>query len=129
MWSDGRPRPSALRTRRTCGQMVLVAEAAGLFEAHRLTPGSCGGHMNAHLTGVNRDLWPELPPAAWEDTYHTLHMWSQIVGKVRLYVNSVGLTTSPIPYASGVFEVQFNFIQHQLLIQTSHATSKTLALK
>ncbi len=99
--------------------------------------------MNAHLTSLNRDLWPELPPAAWEDTYRTLHMWSQIVGKVRLalspktnhwweaplYVNSVGLTTSPIPYASGVFEVQFNFIQHQLLIQTSHATSKTLALK
>ena len=98
--------------------------------------------MNAHITAVNRDLWPELSLASWEDTYHTLHMWSQIVGKVRLalspktnhwwevplYVNSVGLTTSPIPYPGGVFEIQFDFIQHQLVIQTSHATSKTLAL-
>ena len=98
--------------------------------------------MNAHITAVKRDLWPELPLASWEGTYHTLHMWSQIVGKVRLalspktnhwwevplYVNSVGLTTSPIPYPGGVFEIQFDFIQHQLVIQTSHATSKTLAL-
>ena len=63
-------------------------------------------------TAADRDLWPELPLESWQDTYHTLHMWSQIVGKVRLalspktnhwwevpfYVNAVGLTTSPIPY-------------------------------
>jgi hypothetical protein len=69
-------------------------------------------------------------------------MWSQIVGKVRLalspktnhwwevpfYVNAVGLTTSPIPYRSGVFEIFFDFIHHKLVIQTSHATSTTLAL-
>jgi len=98
--------------------------------------------MNVHITAVNRDLWPELPLASWEDTYHTLHMWSQIVGKVRLalspktnhwwevplYVNSVGLTTSPVPYPGGVFEIQFDFCQHKLTIQTSHATSRTLAL-
>jgi hypothetical protein len=98
--------------------------------------------MSADLIGANRDPWPELPLAAWEDTYHTLHMWSQMVGKVRLalspstnhwwevplYVNSVGLTTSPIPYPEGVFEIQFDFCQHQLLIQTSHDTKRTLAL-
>jgi hypothetical protein len=98
--------------------------------------------MSADLTRANPDLWPELPLAAWEDTYHTLHMWSQMVGKVRLafsprtnhwwevplYVNSVGLTTSPIPYPEGVFEIQFDFCQHQLLIQTSHETQRTLAL-
>jgi hypothetical protein len=98
--------------------------------------------MSADLTGENRELWPELPLAAWEDTYHTLHMWSQMVGKVRLalsprtnhwwevplYVNSVGLTTSPIPCPGGVFEIQFDFCQHQLLIQTSHDTKRTLAL-
>jgi hypothetical protein len=69
-------------------------------------------------------------------------MWSQMVGKVRLalsprtnhwwevplYVNSVGLTTSPIPCPGGVFEIQFDFCQHQLLIQTSHDTKRTLAL-
>jgi hypothetical protein len=98
--------------------------------------------MNANIAGANRDLWPELPLESWEDTYHTLHMWSQIVGKVRLalspktnhwwevpfYVNAVGLTTSPIPYKSGVFEIYFDFIHHNLVIQTSHATSKTLPL-
>ncbi len=92
--------------------------------------------------GADRSLWPELPLEAWEDTYHTLHMWTQIVGKVRLalsprvnhwwevplYVNSVGLTTSPIPYSGGVFEVQFDFIRHQLTVHTNHATSKALAL-
>ncbi len=98
--------------------------------------------MSANRSRADQDLWPELPLAAWEDTYHTLHMWTQIVGKVRLalsprtnhwwevplYVNSVGLTTSPIPYSGGAFEIQFDFIQHKLVIQTSHATSRTIAL-
>jgi uncharacterized protein DUF5996 len=88
------------------------------------------------------DSWPELPLDAWKDTYATLHMWTQIVGKVRLalcplvnhwwevplYVNAIGLTTSPIPYGSGIFEVQFDFIHHQLLIQTSQGTEKNLPL-
>ncbi|MGC1783055.1 MAG: DUF5996 family protein [Acidobacteriaceae bacterium] len=90
----------------------------------------------------NPDNWPELPLAAWQDTYATLHMWTQIVGKVRLalsprlnqwwevpfYVNPVGLTTSAIPYAGGIFEVQFDFIHHKLRIETSHAATKTLDL-
>jgi hypothetical protein len=98
--------------------------------------------MNATLTGANRELWPELPLESWEDTCRTLHMWSQIVGKVRLalspktnhwwevplYVTAVGLTTSPIPYEGGAFEIQFDFINHQLVIQTCDATSRTLAL-
>ena len=98
--------------------------------------------MNASIADANQDLWPELPLESWEATYRTLHMWSQIVGKVRLalsprvnhwwevpfYVNSVGLTTSPIPYRSGVFEIYFDFTHHKLIIQTSHATSRTLAL-
>lgn len=99
--------------------------------------------MNANISHVEHEEWPELPLAAWQDTYNTLHMWSQIVGKVRLalspklnhwwevplYVNAVGLTTSPIPYGGGIFEVQFDFIDHKLIIQTDHATSKTLELK
>jgi Family of unknown function (DUF5996) len=89
-----------------------------------------------------RDSWPELPLDAWKDTYATLHMWTQIVGKVRLalsplvnhwwevplYVNAIGLTTSPIPCGAGIFEVQFDFIHHQLLIQTSQGTEKNLPL-
>ena len=99
--------------------------------------------MNANISPADSNLWPELPLVAWQDTYSTLHMWSQIVGKVRLalsprlnqwwevtlYVNAVGLTTSPIPYADGIFEVQFDFIDHKLVIQTDHDTSKTIALK
>jgi len=91
----------------------------------------------------NFDSWPELPLEAWQDTYATLHMWTQIVGKVRLaltprinhwwdvplYVNSCGLTTSAIPYGDGSFDVQFDFIEHKLVIQTSWGSAKTLALK
>src|SRR6266567_4221296 len=75
------------------------------------------------------ELWPALPYEAWKDTYETLHMWTQIVGKVRLelspymnhwwhvtlYVTPRGLTTSPIPYRNGIFEVIFDFIDHNLL--------------
>ena len=77
--------------------------------------------------------WPALPLDAWKDTYATLHMWTQIVGKIRLrltprlnhwwnvplYVNSRGLTSSPIPYQQRTFEVQFDFIDHNLAITTS----------
>jgi hypothetical protein len=89
------------------------------------------------------DSWPELSLKAWQDTYATLHMWTQVVGKVRMalsplinhwwevafYVNARGLTTSAIPYVDGSFEVQFDFIDHKLIIQTSWGSSKTLALK
>jgi hypothetical protein len=98
--------------------------------------------MNASAARADRDPWPELSLEAWQDTYHTLHMWSQMVGKVRLalsaktnhwwevplYVNAVGLTTSAIPYAGGVFEIHFDFIQHKLVIQTSQGAVETLAL-
>src|SRR4030095_7988358 len=101
-----------------------------------------GGPMSTNQTRADREVWPELPLAAWESTYRTLHMWSQIVGKVRLalsprtnhwwevplYVNSVGLTTSPIPYGEGAFEIQFDFWQHKLLIQSSWGATRALAL-
>lgn len=77
--------------------------------------------------------WPALPLAEWEPTYRTLHMWSQIVGKIRLglaplqnhwwntalYVNERGLTTSPMPYRGSAFELQFDFINHRLELRTS----------
>ncbi len=88
------------------------------------------------------EAWPALPLAEWKDTYATLHMWTQIVGKIRmalsppvnhfwavaLYVDSRGLTTSPIPYKDGDFEIQFDFIDHQLVIRTSGGASKSLRL-
>jgi hypothetical protein len=88
------------------------------------------------------DPWPELPLAAWQDTYDTLHLWTQVVGKIRmtltplvnhywnatLYVSARGLTTSAIPYPLGVFEMEFDFIGHKLLIQTSEGDVRTLDL-
>jgi Family of unknown function (DUF5996) len=99
--------------------------------------------MAAQPSITNQDSWPELPLEAWQDTYATLHMWTQIVGKVRLalsplvnhwwevalYVNVRGLTTSAIPYGDGIFEVQFDFIEHELVIQTSWGASKTMELE
>ena len=87
-------------------------------------------------------LWPALPLAAWKDTYATLHMWTQIVGKVRLalspninhwwgtafYVTPRGLTTSAIPYAKGIFEVRFDFVNHALEIETNLGESRTFRL-
>ena len=89
------------------------------------------------------ELWPALPLGEWQATYRTLHMWTQIVGKVRmalspplnhwwhvpLYVNSRGLTTGPIPWASGVFEIQFDFVQHELRISTSAGTAAMRPLR
>src|SRR5271168_2932144 len=81
----------------------------------------------------NREHWPSLPLNDWQDTYRTLHMWTQIVGKIRmtlspplnhwwhvaLYVNSRGLTTGPVPYPPGVFEIQLDFQNHAVRISTS----------
>jgi hypothetical protein len=99
--------------------------------------------MSALPNSPSENSWPELPLAAWQATYATLHMWTQIVGKVRLalsprvnhwwevpfYVNARGLTTSAIPYSGGIFEIQFNFVEQQLEIRTSWGSSKTLPLK
>ena len=84
-------------------------------------------------TALPDEAWPALPLEEWQDTYHTLHMWTQIVGKIRLalappenhwwhtalYVNTRGLTTSPIPYKGRGFEIQFDFVDHRLELRTS----------
>ena len=88
------------------------------------------------------EMWPALPLEAWKDTRDTLHMWTQIVGKTRLaltplvnhwwnvplYVSARGLTTTAMPYDSRAFEVEFDFLDHQLRIDSSDGTSKRLAL-
>jgi hypothetical protein len=91
----------------------------------------------------NPEAWPELHLADWKDTQATLHMWTQIVGKIRLglaprvnhwwevplYVSTSGLTTSPMPYARGVFEIEFDFLRHGLSIRSSEGESRTLELR
>ncbi|HEY0490915.1 MAG TPA: DUF5996 family protein [Telluria sp.] len=87
--------------------------------------------------------WPALPFSGWKDTCATLHMWTQIVGKVRLvqtpwlnhswhvpfYLTARGLTTSPMPYGERTFEVEFDFIDHLLRISTSDGLSKAIGLQ
>lgn len=90
----------------------------------------------------NADLWPALALEQWKDTCGTLHMWTQIVGKIRLaltplinhwwnvplYVTTRGLTTSPIPYRNTPLELYFNLLDHQLVLETSNGSRKQLQL-
>jgi hypothetical protein len=87
--------------------------------------------------------WPELKFSDWQDTLATLHMWTQVVGKIRLvqtplvnhwwnvplYVSARGLTTSAMPYEDRIFEIEFDFIDHQLLIKCSDGSTTALALR
>ena len=88
------------------------------------------------------ECWPRLPLESWKDTYATLHMWAQMLGKVRLrltplvnhwwnvplYVTARGLTTSRIPYGQRAFELWFDFKRHQLVLETTDGILKTLPL-
>src|SRR5260370_15776876 len=94
------------------------------------------------LNADQGECWPALPLDSWKDTYATLHMWSQMVGKVRLaltpvvnnwwnvplYLTARGLTTSRIPYGERAFELWFDFIRHQLVLETNDGLVKTLPL-
>lgn len=92
---------------------------------------------------MTNNSWPAFALEEWQDTLATLHMWTQIVGKIRmaqtplinhwwnvtLYVSARGLTTSPMSYHDRIFEIEFDFIDHQLRIECSDGASKTLALR
>ena len=89
------------------------------------------------------DIWPSLSLEAWQDTYATLHMWTQIVGKIRLVqtpwlnhswhvtfeVTPCGLRTPPIPHGTRTFQIEFDFVDHQLVIQDSDADQRSIALR
>lgn len=89
------------------------------------------------------EIWPDLPYEAWKETCATLHMWSQIVGKIRLsltswinhswhvtlYLTARGLTTSPIPHRNGIFEIRFDFIDHELRVLKNDGAKKVLKLR
>jgi uncharacterized protein DUF5996 len=86
--------------------------------------------------------WPELPLSAWKDTYATLHLWTQIVGKIRLaqtpwlnhswhvvlYVSAGGLTTSAIPYGDRSFQLDFDFLDHVLRASASDGGQEEIGL-
>lgn len=87
--------------------------------------------------------WPRLRVADWVETRDTLHLWTQIVGKIRmahapavnhwwhvtLYPSVRGLTTSAVPYRDGAFDIEFDFLGHQLCLRTSDGRSRTVALE
>ena len=99
--------------------------------------------MPPKLNPRDREILFALPFDSWKDTLATLHMWTQIVGKVRLelcplvnhwwnvtfYVTARGLTTSTMPFAAADVEVSFDFIDHKLLIQTCDGGTRVLALR
>ena len=105
--------------------------ARGLYWPHGTgdiagNPAEPEGSMSEQLS--REQAWPALPLEAWADTCATLHMWTQIVGKIRLresapinhgwhstlYVTARGLTTSPIPHGHRIFQIDFDFIDHTL---------------
>ena len=92
---------------------------------------------------MTNNPWPSLVLEEWQDTLATLHMWTQIVGKIRLkltplvnhwwnaplYVSARGMTTSPMTYEDRIFEIEFDFIDHQLRIECSDGALTTLSLR
>ena len=88
------------------------------------------------------DIWPSLPLNEWQDSYSTLHMWTQIAGKIKLalapmvnhwwqvalYVTTRGLTTAPIPYGQRTFQMDFDFTDHELRITTDDGEVRSVAL-
>lgn len=89
------------------------------------------------------DEWPALPYEQWKDTYATLHLWTQVVGKVKLalmpwtnhswhaalYLTARGLTTGPLPYGARTLQIDFDFSEHQLTIVTAEGALRTLPLQ
>jgi hypothetical protein len=87
--------------------------------------------------------WPDLPFAAWSDTCNTLHLWTQIAGKVRIALTPLinhwwnatllltgrGLAAPAMPYAGGTFDIVFDFANHRLVIETSVCRVESFALK
>src|SRR5690349_3168606 len=94
------------------------------------------------MSSIQKTPWPELPTAAWRDSYATLQLFTQIVGKIRLtrspwlnhswhvtlYVTARGLTTSPIPDGDRTFQIDFDFIDHILRISTGDGAQRQFAL-
>jgi hypothetical protein len=93
------------------------------------------------MASMSQGVWPALSHDKWKDTYATLHMWTQVVGKVALaqappinhswatalQVTSRGLATRTLPHGNRSFTIEFDFVEHQLLIRASDGTVRTLA--
>ena len=90
----------------------------------------------------SNELWPPLPYQAWKDTYETLHMWSQVIGKVAvalapplnhgwgiaLHLTARGLATMPLTHGQRTFTMEFDLLGHELVVETSDGARRTLKL-
>jgi hypothetical protein len=120
-------------------------EGDGFFRRRTLVHGGAVEYDTFVYNPVmeNADTWPPLPLAAWADTYATLHMWTQVVGKIRLalappvnhwwhvtlHVTPRGLTTRAMPYGEGCCEILFDFVDHRLVILTNGGQSRVIPLE
>lgn len=98
---------------------------------------------DSHPSPSGSDPWPSLAVDDWTDTRNTLHMWTQIIGKIRLarapvvnhwwqvplYVTARGLSTSAIPHDEGLFDIEFDFVDHQLHIRSTSGEQRRVALE
>ena len=94
-------------------------------------------------TSPSVEVWPPLPQSEWSDTCLTLQLWLQVVGKVRLalmpainhswnvtlYPTVRGLTTAPMPYGTRMLQIDFDFVEHVLQIETCDGERRTIPLK
>src|SRR4030095_1952541 len=98
--------------------------------------------MRAPMNSPDDNAWPALVYADWQDTCNTLHLWTQVVGKVKLalapltnywwgivlYVSARGLTTGAMPYRDRVLHIDFDFCAHELVLHTSDARERRIKL-
>jgi len=128
-----------------CFNCVVGRKSSGLGRPFPAEGGWTGRLRTGKVSTMTNDaeIWPSLPLAAWQDTCATLQLWTQIVGKIRLamapmvnhwwqvplYVNARGLTTSPMPYGNRTFQIDFDFIDHRLVIVTGDGREAGLALE
>ena len=113
------------------------------FDLRHLNHHACSSLCGMASSSYDRSAWPALPLSEWIDTRDTLHLWLQIVGKIRLaysppvnhawhttlYLTARGLTTSPIPYGTRTFQIDFDFIDHRLHVITNGDAVAGLALE
>ena len=121
------------------GASVRMSCLSNLLELGLIETWALGLQMHE---GLEAAPWPELSYAAWKDTYATLHLWAQIVGKIRLaqtpwvnhswhvtlYVSPHGLTTSSIPYGQRSFELEFDFLKHVLRASNDQGSVREVPL-
>ena len=135
VFGDIRPTATMVEVQRLIDPSMLVEIEAEAYVA----PGVVDP---TPLTTFSAERWPALPLDAWRETYETLHMWTQIVGKTRLalaapvnhwwhvtfHVTPAGLSTSEMPYEGGAVDIEFDFLRHALHIRTSTGAARSIAL-